>query len=363
MARRTPEDARPTRRGPRHTKSVNLALQGGGSHGAFTWGVLDRFFEDDRIWVEAISGTSAGAMNAVVAAQGLEEDGAAGARLRLSAFWRAMSEAARASPVRRSVWAQLLGSWSLETSVGYRMMSMMQGFASPREFNPFNINPLRDLVEKMVDFDKVRACRDLELFIAATNVETGRVRVFGHEEIRLETMMASACLPHMFKAVKIEGELYWDGGFMGNPPLYPFFYNSPADDIVIVQINPIVRPGEPTTAPEIHNRINEITFNSPLLHELRSIDFVARLLESGQLPDDQYRKMNIHMIHARKAMRQLDASSKINSEWAFLCYLHNIGRDAASKWLKHHFDDLGERSSVDVRAMFQGYALPESRGV
>lgn len=361
-ARRPP--SRPTsRRRPRHVKAVNIALQGGGSHGAFTWGVLDKLFEDDRIWVEAISGTSAGAMNAVVAAQGLHENGAAGARVRLEAFWRAVSETARSSPIRRSIWAQMTGSWSLDTSLGYRMMNMMQGFASPYEFNPLDYNPLRDLVEEMVDFDKVRACEELELFIAATVVETGRVRVFEHKEVRLETVMASACLPQMFRAVEIEGKHYWDGGYMGNPPLYPFFYNSPANDIVIVQINPIVRPGEPTTAPEIHNRINEITFNSSLLHELRSIDFVTRLLESGKLPEGEYRKMHIHMIQSRKRMRPLDASSKLNSEWAFLRHLFEIGRDAATKWMARHFDDLGSRSSVDVRQMFQGYSLPSEERI
>ncbi|QIE56398.1 patatin-like phospholipase family protein [Pikeienuella piscinae] len=344
----------------KHQKSINLALQGGGSHGAFTWGVLDKLFEDDRVWIEAISGTSAGAMNAVVTAQGLYENGPAGARRRLDEFWRAVSKAGQSSPIQRSIWAQMTGDWSLETSPGYRFFNALSGLVSPYDFNPGNINPLRDLVGAMVDFDKVRASGEMAVYIAATTVETGRVRIFEGEEITLDSVMASACLPQLFKAVEIDGKHYWDGGFMGNPPLYPFFYDSPARDIVIVQINPVVREGEPRTAAEITNRMNEITFNSALLHELRSIDFVARLLEDGKLDPAQYRKMNVHIIHSRKRMRPLDASSKMNSEWAFLKHLFEIGRYAATNWLRRYYDDVGERSSIDIREMFQG--RPEPKG-
>lgn len=353
--------AKSTRRSARHVKSVNLAFQGGGSHGAFTWGVMDRLFEDDRLWIEAISGTSAGAMNAVVAAQGMARGGAEGARSEMATFWRAVSDAGRSSPLQRTIWAQLAGTWSLDTSPAYIAMNAALGLVSPYDFNPVNINPLRDLVKDMVDFDVVRGCQDLELFISATNVETGRVRVFEREEISLDAVMASACLPHMFKAVELDGEFYWDGGYMGNPPLFPFFYQSPSDDIVIVQINPVKRPGIPRSAADIQNRVSEITFNSALLHELRSVDFVTRLLDEGKLPEGSYRRMHMHIIEARKQMRPLDASSKVNSEWAFLQHLFEIGRDAADNWLTQHFDDLGERSSVDIRKMFQGYsALPSS---
>jgi NTE family protein len=348
-----------SRRAARHEKSVNIALQGGGAHGAFTWGVLDKLFEDDRIWIEAISGTSAGAMNAVVAAQGMYEDGAEGARRRLHEFWETTSCAARASPIQRSPWAHLTGSWLLETSPGYLFFDLLQRIASPYDLNPLDLNPLRDMVGGLVDFDRVRACSEMEIFVAATNVETGRVRIFERDEITLDVIMASACLPHLHKAVEIEGCPYWDGGFMGNPPLFPFFYNSPSQDIVIVQINPVVRPGTPRSAQEIENRINEITFNSALLHELRAIDFVRRLIENSKLGPDEYRRMNIHIIEARRQMRPLDASSKLNAEWAFLRHLFGIGRAAASLWLRDHYDDLGRRSSVDIREMFQGMgALP-----
>ena len=270
-----------SRRSKRHVKAVNLALQGGGAHGAFTWGVLDRLFEDDRIWIEAISGTSAGAMNALVAAQGMYEDGAEGARRRLRAFWEEVSRASRGSPIQRSVLAHLTGSWTLDDSPGFQFFNMLQRVASPYDLNPLGLNPLSDLLDRTVDFGKVRACGDMGIFISATNVETGRVRVFERDEITLEAAMASACLPHLFKAVEIEGKHYWDGGYMGNPPLFPFFHGSPSDDIVIVQINPVVRPGVPRSAQDIQDRVNEITFNSALLHELRAIDFVCRLLENG----------------------------------------------------------------------------------
>ncbi|MFV0474121.1 MAG: patatin-like phospholipase family protein [Pikeienuella sp.] len=345
---RNPVRARPDR------KAINLALQGGGSHGAFTWGVLDRIFEDGRLEIAAISGTSAGAMNAVVTAQGLEENGGAGARKRLAEFWRAVAEAGRTSPIQRSLWARMTGDWSLENSPGYMFFNALSNVVSPYDLNPADINPLRDLVGEMVDFGKVRAGAGPEIHIAATNVETGRVRIFARSEITLDAVMASACLPHVFKAVKIGGAHYWDGGFMGNPPLYPFFYDSPAQDIVIVQINPVVRPGEPRSAADIANRINEITFNASLLHELRAIDFVARLLEKGKLSPDQYRKMHIHMIEARKRMRPLDASSKMNSEWEFLTHLFEIGRAAATSWLRRHYDAIGETSTINIRQTYQG---------
>lgn len=345
-----------SRRSAQHEKAVNIALQGGGAHGAFTWGVLDHLFEDDRIWIEAISGTSAGAMNAVVAAMGMRENGAIGARERLHEFWKAVSKTGIASPIQRSIWARMHGNWSLADSPSYVLFDLMSRLASPYDLNPFDHNPLRDLVENFVDFDKVSKCNDMEIYLSATNVETGLVRVFERSEIFLDTVMASACLPFMFKAVEIDGIAYWDGGYMGNPPLFPFFRTSPSNDIVIVQINPVRRSKIPTTASEIQNRVNEITFNSALLHELRTIDFVTRMLDTGKLDHDEYRRMNIHIVHARKQMRDLDASSKLNAEWAFLRHLFQIGREAARSWLEKNYDNLGRQSSVDIREMFTGVA-------
>ncbi|MEM9763877.1 MAG: patatin-like phospholipase family protein [Pseudomonadota bacterium] len=337
----------------RHVKSVNLALQGGGSHGAFTWGVLDRIFEEDRLWIEAISGTSAGAMNAVVAAQGMYDGQAEGARQALHDYWRAVSDAGAHSPIKRTPLDMLMGNWSLDTSPTYLFFDLMSRVASPYETNPLDLNPLRDLLDEKVDFEKVRCCSDMGIYISATNVETGRVRVFKREEITRDAVLASACLPLMFKAVEIDGHHYWDGGFMGNPVLFPFVDESPTEDIVIIQINPVVREGVPMTAREIVNRMNEITFNASLLRELRGIDFVRRLKDADMLSDD-FRDMRIHIIHSRKRMRPLGASSKLNSEWAFLRHLFEIGRSTADTWLRNNFDDIGKRSTVDVREMFQG---------
>ena len=350
----------PGRRNANH-KGINIALQGGGSHGAFTWGVLDKLFEDDRLWIDGISGTSAGAMNAVAAAAGMHENGAIGARAKLAEFWHEVSHASRMSPIQRSWWARATGDWSLETSPGFQWMNLMQRVASPYDLNPFHYNPLRDVVAKVIDFDRVRNCSDMGVFVSATNVETGRVKVFKRQEITLDSTMASACLPYLFQAVEIDGVPYWDGGYMGNPPLFPFFHGSPSNDILIVQINPIERKGAPRRASDIQNRINEITFNSALMHELRSIDFVRRLLDAGQLDEDKYRRMNIHVLDLCPQVADLDASSKLNAEREFLDYLRDTGRHFAERWLETHFDDIGVRSSVEIRDMFDSLAaLPEA---
>ncbi|NJM36039.1 MAG: patatin-like phospholipase family protein [Rhodomicrobium sp.] len=335
-------------------KPVNLALQGGGAHGAFTWGVLDRFLEDRRIRIEAISGTSAGAMNAVVLADGLVRGGPDVARERLRLFWNAVGDAAALSPVQRGPFNMFAGDWSLDTSLGYFFFDAITRTVSPYDFNPLNINPLRDILERTVDFEMVRACTYVRLFVSATNVETGHVRVFNREELTADMVMASACLPTLFQAVEIDGEHYWDGGYMGNPVLFPFFYASQSDDILIVQINPIKRKGLPRTAHEIMNRINEISFNASLLRELRSVDFVRRMLDEGRLDPERYSALNIHIIDLQEGAGSFGASSKFNAEPAFLKHLFEMGRSAAGHWLDEHHADIGERSTVDIRRMFQG---------
>ncbi len=345
-------------RKPRHTKTVNLALQGGGAHGAFTWGVLDRLFEDDRIWIEAISGTSAGAMNAVVAAQGMYEGQAEGARARLAEFWAAISKAGQSSPLKRSPFDVVFGNWSLDNSPAYLFFDLVNRLASPYDLNPLGLNPLRDVVERAVDFEKVRCCTDMGVFLSATNVETGRARIFEREEITLDVVMASACLPFLFHAVQIGEEYFWDGGYIGNPALFPFYEHGCADDVMIVQINPIYRPGVPKSARDILSRVNEITFNSSLMKELRGLHMLNEMVDRGELSGAHKRVMRVHMIEARKKMRPLGASSKLNTEWGFLCHLFEIGRDAASRWLDAHFADLGVRSSLDIPAMFGAQSDP-----
>lgn len=332
-------------------KKINLALQGGGAHGAFTWGVLDWFLEDNRFSIDAITGTSAGAMNAVVLASGMESGGETGARDALEAFWQAVSEEARFSPIQRSPLDVLLGNWSLDHSPSYLYFDVLSRFASPYEFNPLNVNPLRDVVESMVDFDRVHACSGVKLFIAATNVFTGKIRVFSREEVTLDAVMASACLPQLYQAVEIDGEPYWDGGYMGNPPLYPLFYQTETPDVVLIQINPVERREVPRSAREIVNRLNEITFNSTLLRELRAIDFVTRLIEDGKLSDEEYTKVHMHRIFASE-LKPLQASSKLNAEWAFLTELRDLGRQTAKDWLDQNFDAIGKRSTIDLRDEF-----------
>jgi NTE family protein len=342
-------------------KRVNLALQGGGSHGAFTWGVLDALLEDGRIEIGAISGTSAGAMNAVALADGFTASGPEGAREKMHHLWESVSNAAQHSFIKRDPLDVMMGTWSLERSWGYQTMNMMTRLFSPYQFNPADMNPLRDIVEACIDFDCVRHCDGIRLFISATNVETGRVKVFDSRSLTVDMVMASACLPNMFKAVVIDGVPYWDGGYMGNPALFPFHTESDSADTIVVQINPVERKGIPRTAHDIQNRLNEISFNSSLLKELRAIDFVTRLLDEGKLDEGHYRRARIHIIENQTVLNALGASSKVNAEWAFLTHLRDHGRETAKAWLDRHHGDLGERGTVDLRAMFQGIG-PEHQG-
>jgi NTE family protein len=339
---------------PPAKRRVNLALQGGGAHGAFTWGVLDRLLADERIEIEAISGTSAGAMNAVAVAEGMLIGGPEAARDCLRRFWRAVSDAARASPLRRTPIDVFMGNWNLDTSPVYLLFDLLGRVASPYELNPLNLNPLRELLDTMVDFERVRACDRLKIFVSATNVETGRAKVFERHELTADMVMASACLPLLFQAVEIGGVPYWDGGYMGNPALFPFFDASESDDVIVVQINPVFRQGVPKSAREILNRVNEITFNSSLLREFRAIDFVSRLLEEGKLSPDSYKQVLVHRISAEEHINPLGASSKMNAEWAFLQHLFDVGSRAADGWLETNFEHLGKRSTLDIRAMYQG---------
>lgn len=337
------------------SKSINLALQGGGAHGAFTWGVLDYFLESGRVDIEAISGASAGAMNAVVIADGLMKGGADGARQGLQDFWEKVSKAGRLSPVQRTPIDMFMGNWSLDYSPGYFLFDLMNQVTSPYQTNPLNINPLKDILESVVCFDQIKACNKLKLFISATNVENGRVKVFDQEKLTADMVMASACLPFLFQAVEIDEVPYWDGGYMGNPVLYPFFYNCKSSDVVIVQINPIERKGTPKTPREIMDRVNEITFNSSLLKELRSIDFVHKLLHEDRIDPNEYKDVKIHIVEAQELLKELGASSKVNAEWAFLKHLFGIGRDAAGQWLDKNYSSIGKKSSVNLKEMFQGH--------
>ena len=340
-----------------HTESrlINLALQGGGAHGAFTWGVLDQLLEDGRVRFDGVTATSAGAMNAAVLAYGLMRGGADGAREALHDFWRRISAAAAlTSPLRQTPVERWLGM-PAERSLAFTAFESLTRTLSPYQFNPFDLNPLRDVLARCVDFDELRGCRATRLFISATNVRSGNVRVFRNEEVSLDAVLASACLPQLFQAVEIEGSHYWDGGFMGNPSLYPLFYFTDSQDIVVVHINPMAVDEVPKSAMEIADRVNEITFNAALLKEFRAIAFVVTLLEEGWIKDEyrpRLRHMLMHSIRADEALNSLGAASKFNCDWTFLTGLRDRGRDTARQWLGENFIHLGKRATVDLRAEY-----------
>ncbi len=335
-----------------NTKTINLALQGGGAHGAFTWGVLDELLRDDRLDFEAISGTSAGAMNAVVLADGLMRDGAEGARHRLAAFWRRVSREGAGAGATNEIFQRMLAFWHMPQFSPLAYAEHLTQLVSPYRANPLNINPLRDLVNRLVDFERVRANHDLKLFISATNVRNGKIKVFTDGEITADAVMASACLPYLFQAVEIGGEYYWDGGYMGNPALFPFFTETQSRDILLVQVNPVHREEIPQTATEIMERISEITFNSSLLREFRAIDFVNRLIEENRLDPRRYRRNRLHRIDATQAITRYTAGTKLDTSWRFFLELHEAGRAAARDWLDAHFHDIGVKATLDLRAEF-----------
>jgi NTE family protein len=338
-------------------KRINLALQGGGAHGAFTWGVLDHLLGDERIAVEGISGTSAGAVNAVMVADGLARGGREEAQKRLADFWRAVSSNGNLPSLQRNVMERLLSFTPLEGTPVQAWFDTLSRYFSPYDVNPLNINPLKDLIERFVDFETLRTCQDLQIFISATNVQTGRVRIFSREKLSADAVMASACLPLLFRAVEIDGVPYWDGGYLGNPVIFPFFGTTSTEDVLVVQINPLVRQATPMSSSEIMNRINEITFNSSLIGEYRAIDFVARLIDQGKLPrgigPGQYRRINVHRIVLDRSGTRMDASSKLSTDYDFFEMLRVSGRRAARRFLDQHFDDIGVKSTVDLRAEAQ----------
>lgn len=329
---------------------INLALQGGGSHGAFTWGVLDRLLEDETIDIEAVSGTSAGAMNAVALASGYATGGRAGARKALAELWGRIGNA---NPYRyfSGPWDDVLG---FDYNPMFLAMETMSRFLSPYQFNPANINVLRDIIDDLIDWGAVRTTKEFKLFLSATNVRTGRVKVFEQGEICPDHVMASACLPQLFQAVEIAGEHYWDGGYMGNPALFPLYYATQSRDILIVEINPMQRPELPKTAREIADRIDEISFNSSLIQDLRAIEFVTRLLDDNKLDEKHYRRMLVHMIETNEEIMNLGPSSKYNTSSDFLEKLRRIGYQSCDTWITNHAHHLGEKSSIDLRKLVSG---------
>ena len=337
-------------------KSINLALQGGGSHGAFTWGVLDRLLDEDAwLHIEGISGTSAGAMNGAAMVQGYCRGGAEGARQALNNFWAGVGKMASFEWPSRSPLDWMLGNWNIDASPLSLMGDAFSRAFSPYQMNPLNLNPFRDLVEAMFDVKAVQDCSAIKLFVSATNVETGHARIFGPKDMSVDALMASACLPFNFQAVVIDGVPYWDGGYVGNPSIFPLIYECESPDVVLVQINPLTRRGTPDTPTEIVNRLNEITFNASLISEMRAIAFVEKLVEDDHLKSQEasrLKKMNMHMISAEEEIQKLGASSKLNASIDFLEFLKKLGQAACSLWLKESAQFIGEKSSLDIPKVF-----------
>ena len=336
----------------RRNVRVNLALQGGGAHGAFAWGVLDRLLEEPWLRIEAISGTSAGAMNAAVLADGHAAGGSAGAREALERFWSAVSNAARFSPIRRTPLDVLLGRWSLDMSPAFVAMDLAARLVSPYQLNPAGTNPLTEVLAGVVDFDRL-ARAPIRLFVNATNVRTGQGRIFENAEITSDVLLASACLPSLFQAAEIGGEAYWDGGYAGNPTITPLVRDCRSDDTILVQINPVERPGVPRTAREINNRVNEVSFNATLLKELKMIALLREVANPGNCEGALWARMRVHRI-ASAAMTDLGYSSKLNAEWDFLLFLRDEGRRAADAFLQAHGHDLGRRSTLGLQGLLEG---------
>jgi NTE family protein len=334
-------------------KPISLALQGGGAHGAFQWGVLDRLLEFGALEVRSITAASAGAMNAVALVSGLVESGAEGARKKLEAFWRAVSQGGTRGVFGENLVANLATNWFTNNPAYQYMEALTSSVAvSPYDFNPLNINPLRDILRDLIDFKAIREQSAVDLFVSATAVLTNEAKVFRAVELTAEHVMASACLPDVFQAVEIDGVPYWDGGYLANPPIWPLV-ECRARDVLLCLLNPLAARKTPVSTAEIMDRINEISFNASVAAELRAVAVVQDLIKRGHLKAGAgYMDLRFHMISADGRLSDLKLPSKFNTDWTFLQDLKKRGRAAADEWLKAHLDQVGEQSSVDLGKAF-----------
>lgn len=340
------------------TKVVTLGLQGGGSHGAFTWGVLDRLLEDGRIDIQGISGASAGAMNAVVLAHGFTVGGREGARQSLKDFWEAVATNTPLTGIAEN--APLPRAGEATDGSGppaLKAFLFMTRFFSPYQLNPFDVNPLRDILQRQVDFERLRADCRIKLFIAATRAGTGTLRLFGTKELTLDALLASACLPALHHSIEIDGEAYWDGGLTANPPVLPLFHQCTANDLILILLQPAPSTQTPSSADEISHRLTEISFSSALSTELRGLVGAKQEAERGLFAfgrlDRRLRRFNFHLIDAQEFMSRLSTLSKANTDAAFIGALRDEGRQRAESWLADNFRHLGERSSCSVEHLLR----------
>lgn len=336
-------------------KQVGIALQGGGAHGAFTWGVLDRLLEEDQLVAEAMCGTSAGAVNAVVCAYGLHIGGASKAKDLLEQLWRRVAQSG-SYLFKPGMFDKTYSNGDIYNSFGYIMFNTITQFLSPYNFNPFNYNPLRDILNDLVDFEELHLYNKKKLFICATNVKTNRAKIFTNKEISVDSVLASACLPFLFQAVEISGEYYWDGGYMGNPPISPLITNTSLHDVLLVKINSININSVPTTARDIADRVNEISFNSSLINEMKLIHYRNELIRNGVLKTDdkENREIFVHTISGYEALSNLSQSSKMNTSWEFLVGLKEKGREIAERWIQNEYHQVGLKSTFDIEEHFFG---------
>jgi NTE family protein len=334
-------------------KHVGVALQGGGAHGAFTWGVLDRLLEVDEIVADGMVGTSAGAINAVVTAYGLHIGGKAKAKELLDRLWKDIALSGNVM-FKPSFMDSMFSSGDMHNTPSYMMFNAMTQFLSPYQMNPANINPLREILNNLVDFEELRRYNKKRLFVCATNVKTNRAKVFSNAEMTVDAVLASACLPYLFQAVEIDGEFYWDGGYMGNPPLFPLIENTDIHDLLLVKINSINIKEVPTSARDIEDRITEICFNSSLINEMKLIHYRNELVRKGvDLQDGKHsREIFVHSISAHEALGHMKHSSKMNTSWEFLLELKQKGRIYAEKWLQEEYHLVGVKSTFDVEKHF-----------
>ncbi|MDR0580950.1 MAG: patatin-like phospholipase family protein [Holosporaceae bacterium] len=335
-------------------KKISIAMQGGGAHGAYTWGVLDRLLEEKDIVIEGVSGTSAGGMNAIATAQGIITGGNESARELLTKYWKINSEAGKASIFKPGILDILAGKYTMHNSPGFLFFDFISKIFSPYQLNPLGTNPLKPIVEKLFDFEKLNANDAVKVFLAATHVYTGKLKVFSNvnKELCTEALLATACLPTVFAAVMVKGEYYWDGGFIGNPVIYPLIYDCETPDIMLIKLNPTHRTKLPTSAAEIGDRLNEITNNTSIMREMRSMHFISKLIDEGLVAPGKMKRMHVHLIEDEAVFQDLGWSSKLNTDMDFLDHLFNAGRKSADKWLEKNYDKINKETTADVAEEF-----------
>lgn len=329
-------------------KRISIAMQGGGAHGAYTWGVLDRLLEEKNLIIEGVSGTSAGGMNAVATAQGIITGGNEGGRELLDKYWRTMSSKGRSSIFKPGILDILAGKYTMHNSPGFLMFDFMSKLLSPYQMNPLGTDPLKDLVEELFDFETLKESDKVKIFLAATHVYTGKLKIFSNKDLCTEALLATACLPTIHNAVMVKGEYYWDGGFIGNPAIFPLIYNCETADIMIIKLNPTHRTRLPITSSEIGDRLNEITNNTSIVREMRSIHFITKLIDQGIIPKDKMKRLHMHLIEDESEFHDLGWSSKLNTDIGFLTHLFEAGRKSANKWLEKNFDNIGKKTTADI---------------